>query len=141
MAEEEFDDSEIASPKLSKFNAAALINIMVTNLWKDSYRHSRAGELSKWNADLNCLWMEFAGDVEPESDEETEYKKIEKELAEEGNLVKPKATGFKARGEGESVNFAKQYRILMRKSIFIRRLQNKQGKGTAYYDDADDYMD
>jgi hypothetical protein len=37
------------------------------------------------------------------------------------------------------INLQKQ--ILMEKEEIIRTIQNKQGKGTAYQDDLDEYMD
>jgi len=141
MAKDFYDIEEDPSEqKVSRFNAAALINLILSDLWKDSYRHSRAGEFSKWNADLNCLWMELAGDIAPDSEEEKAYNKIEQELAEIGSLGK-KAEGFKIKTKEDMVNSSKQYRILMKKAVMLKRLQNKQGKGTAYQDSADDYMD
>jgi hypothetical protein len=34
-----------------------------------------------------------------------------------------------------------QYQLLKKKSLFLGRLQNKQGKGTAYVQSLEDYMD
>jgi len=136
---DEFEETSFS--KVSRINAAALINLIIADLWKDSYRHSRNAELSKWNADLNCIWIELAGDVDEDSDDEKEFTKIDNALAATGSLYKQKSTGFKQTTPDELKNFAKQYRLLMQKALFLKRLQNKQGKGTAYYDDADDYMD
>jgi len=139
MAEDYEDDNNFSG--VSKINAAALINLIIADLWKDSYRHSRNAELSKWNADLNCLWVELAGDVEPDSDNEKAFKQIDMDLARTGSLYKKKTTGFKPTSTSEVATFAKQYALLMKKALFLKRLQNKQGKGTAYYNSADDYMD
>ena len=140
MGKEFYDiDKEISEQKISKFNAAALINLILSRLWEDSYRHSRTGEFSKWNADLNCLWMELAGDVKPGSKEEKEYEAIEYELAESGTLIGKKLTGFKTVSRDEMMQHAKQYRMLMKKAVMLKRLQNSQGKGTAYRDEADDW--
>jgi len=136
---EEFEETSFS--KVSKINAAALINLIMADLWKDAYRHSRNAELSKWNADLNCIWIELAGDVDADGDKEKEFKKLDSNLASTGSLYKKASTGFKQTSKDELVLFAKQYRLLMEKALFLKRLQNKQGKGTAYYDDADDYMD
>ena len=135
------DYNEPSTSKLSKINAAALINLTIAELWKDSYRHSRAGDLSKWNADLNCLWIELAGDVDIGSEEEKGFNKVEGDLIKLGSLGTSKVTGFVEKEEGEKIKNAKQYKLLMDKALFLKRLQNKQGKGTAYQDDADDYMD
>ena len=127
--------------KVSKINAAGLINLILADLWRDSYKHSRNGEFSKWNADLNCLWMELAGDVKKDSDEEKEFAQLDQDLAKIGTLTKKKLDGFKEAQDGELVKSARQYQLLMKKALFLKRLQNAQGKGTAYRDDADDYMD
>lgn len=137
---EEFNE-ELANSKVSKINAAALINLIIAKLWEDSHRNSRTGDLSKWNADLNCIWVELAGDVESESDQENEFKKIETEIVNSGSLSKKKATGFEQVTDNEILRHAKQHNLLMKKAVFLKRLQNAQGKGTAYQDNADDYMD
>jgi len=136
---EDYEDSSFS--KVSKINAAALINLILADLWKDSYRHSRMADLSKWNADLNCIWTELSGDVDPDSDEEKNFMKIDGDLAGTGSLQIKKSTGFKPLTPEEMKNVAQQYKLLMQKATFLKRLQNKQGKGTAYYDDSDDYMD
>ena len=43
--------------------------------------------------------------------------------------------------ETESEKIALQYLILNKKNLFLRRLQNKQGKGTAYSSDDEDDID
>jgi len=127
--------------KISKINAAGLINLLILELWKEAYKHSRDGMLSKWNACLNCLWMEFAGDVEPGSEQEKDFKEIQNRLIATGSLTKNKVSGFSEPEQSELVKSARQYLILMDKSVFLKRLQNKQGKGTAYREDSDDYLD
>jgi len=136
----DYDEDFTPNSKVSKINAAALINLIIAKLWEDSYRHSRSGEFQKWNADLNCLWMELAGDVKPKGQEEKDFNQIELDLANLGGLVKKKE-GFKNTSEDELTKNAKQYLLLRKKAVFLKRLQNNQGKGTAYQDDADDYMD
>lgn len=125
--------------RISKINAAGLINLLILELWKESYKHSRTGELSKWNACLNCLWMEFAGDVLPGSDQEKEFKEIQNRLIQTGSLAKNTITGFAEAKQIDLIKSARQYLILMDKSVFLKRLQNKQGKGTAYYEESDSW--
>ncbi len=138
------DMNEISSSNISKINSAALINLLLSDLWRESYRHSRAGRLSEWNADLNCLWIEFGGDLKEDDKGKKkidEFNKIEKEIGELGSLFRRKTGGFEAESKDELLNKTKQYKLLMKKALFLKKLQNKQGKGTAYQDDADDYMD
>lgn len=134
-------DSDISQTKISKINAAALINLIMAKLWQDAHRHSIQGELLKWNADLNCIWIELAGDVDAGSNEDKEFLDIEERLAKAGSLIRKKSNGFVKEDAKEQAKHAKQYQILLEKAVFLQRLRNKQGKGTAYQDDADDYMD
>ena len=93
-AEEGSDSGETLT---SKYNSAALINLTIAELWKDSYKHSRAGEFSKWNADLNCIWVELGGDLKEENKEDMKvserFDELETELARLGALSKKKS-GF-----------------------------------------------
>lgn len=131
-------NQEFVDSRISKINAAGLINLILSGLWTDAYRHSRMGDFSKWNADLNCLWIEFAGDVKPGSEDEKEFESINARLAAIGSLSTPTITGFKQLSTSDLIKRAKQYQILLEKSVFLKRMQNKQGKGTAYYDEAED---
>jgi len=141
--DEEYDD--IPLDKTSKINAAALINLILADLWRNCYRHAANGAYSKWNAELNNIWTELSGDVDEEITEGKEtqrkFEDIDMELARAGSLVKKSATGFQEVSSDEKISSAKQYRTLLKKAIFLKRLQNKQGKGTAYRDGSEDYMD
>jgi len=141
--EEEYDDIPI--DKTSKINAAALINLILADLWRNCYRHAANGAYSKWNAELNNIWTELSGDVDEETDEgkksQLVFDTIDMDLAKAGSLIKKSATGFQEVSNEDKISSAKQYRILLKKAIFLKRLQNKQGKGTAYRDGSEDYMD
>jgi len=52
-----------------------------------------------------------------------------------------KKVGFQKLEVDESEKMALQYLLLNKKNLFLRRLQNKQGKGTAYTSDDRDDMD
>ena len=41
--------------------------------------------------------------------------------------------------ENDLINMVKQKKALIKKEIFLRKLQNKQGKGTAYDEEDDDF--
>jgi|TARA_Y100000310_G_scaffold345029_2_gene461285 hypothetical protein len=141
MADYYDEDAPSSNSKISKINAASLINLIIAELWKDSHRHSRTGDLSKWNSDLNCIWVELAGDVEAGKEDEEEYQRIDGELVKLGSLGLKKVTGFEQTPKDDNIRKAKQYKLLIEKAVFLKRLQNKQGKGTAYHDDSEDYMD
>jgi len=135
------NDIEAETEKISKINAAGLINITFTNLWNDFYRHLRGSRFAEANADLDCLWVEFGGDVEEGAVEETTYDNLNEKLVKKGSLKKRKHEGFKKINEEDIDGMTYQYTHLLKKALFLKKLQNKQGKGTAYRDSADDYMD
>ena len=132
----------------SKINSGMLINLRLNDLWKDAHRHARAGKYSAWNDDLDRVWCELGGD-EKEIDEDDKdyedssddkYNKLTLAYADACKGVK-KLVGFQTHTSDSKVSFAAQKKALIKKEIFLRRLQNQQGKGTAYHDSAEDYMD
>jgi len=115
-------------PKVAKFNSGLAILFRIDNLWKDAHAHSRRGELMKWNWDLDRVWCELASDASEETD--TEFEKFSKDVND----------AYKEKGDLK-VKQSKLYKLLLRKEIYLRKLQNKQGKGMAYEEALDDYMD
>jgi hypothetical protein len=94
------------------------------------------GDLVTWNRKLDALWLILGGDT-TDTLIDDEFNKIDLQLHTTGSL-KYKKTGFQIPTDSESGIKAVQYLILRKKSLFLRRLQNKQGKGTAY-DTGNDY--
>lgn len=136
------DYEEKDSIKTSKINSAMLINLRLNSLWKDVHTHARRGEYSLWNDDLDRIWCELAGDVKEEDKNETDFNELNKKLSEAGGLFKSSdRKGFQKYTKEDYSKMSKQKILLMEKEIFLRRLQNKQGKGTAYDVGDDDYMD
>lgn len=134
------EDYDIDERKVSKINAAGLMNLTIKRLWDNFYEHFRAVKYNECNRDLDCLWVELGGDEEDNSEAAKNYASIDMEVA--ANYCKiPERKGFATVKNEHIPIMAKQYRLLMKKAIFLRRLQNKQGKGTAYLDDSDSYMD
>ena len=125
--------------KTSKINSAFLINKRLDELWRDAHKHSRQGKYSQWNADLDCLWSELGREYEINIKQQEEFNIINKKLG----IVKNWTTsyGFKKISEKEKLEMARQYQILIDKELFLGRLQNLQGKGTAYSDGSEDDWD
>jgi hypothetical protein len=123
--------------KTSRINAAGIINISLENLWRDCYLAMSKGDLVLWNRKLDSIWIILGGDCKKDGDEDKEYKKIDETLYKTGKL-NHKQTGFEKAKENEHILAAQQYLLLKNKSLFLRRLQNTQGKGTAY-ETGDDY--
>lgn len=133
-----YQDQDSDTIKISKFNSAALINFRIDNLIKDTHKHSRQGDFLKWNVDLDRIWIELVGDSEEA--EENKFNELNKKIATEGTLNISKETkGFKKAPEQTEEQRTKQYHLLMKKQAFLQKLLNKQGKGTAYWEDEDDW--
>ncbi len=129
-----------SSEKLSKINSAALINLRLNSLWMDVHNYAKLGKYPLWNNRLDRVWCELAADVKDEGGEEKDMSDINKDISTEFKNFKQKK-GFATYNEDEKIAMNKLYYLLMKKEIFLRRLQNKQGKGTAYEQSWDDYLD
>lgn len=119
MTEGEYGSSTL---QRSKLNAGGLDLIRLHNIWERCHVAKRSGRLSNWNDELDCAWTELAGDLDPKSN---------KELFDQYNLLIKLIVKY--RRDKVILN-----QILMRKQIFLKRLQNKLGKGTAYIEDGQD---
>jgi len=131
---QELDDETMQS----RINSAGIINITLENLWRDCYSSMAKGDLVTWNRKLDAVWAILGGDVKEGDDVDKKMQEIDLKIYETGTL-NHKKTGFQKLGDGEAEKMALQYLLLKNKSLFLRRLQNKQGKGTAYVNE--DYED
>ena len=127
------DYSETLS-KSAKFNGAISQIYRLDNLWKDTHIHSRVGKLEEWNWDLDRVWLELAGDLDEESKDNEKFIEINKKI---GDLKQSLKLGKTLK---ESF-FSSYYNLLNEKELFLRRLQNKLGKGTEYEDEDEDELD
>lgn len=123
-----------AFEKVSKINSAGMVNSAINNLWLDYFRHYKTGQFLSCNSDLDCIWTILGGEVGIEgSDSEKKYFAIEASLDTCGvlqdNLEK---NDFEPIQPLDLKQRSKQKALLMKKALFLRRLQNNQGKGTAY---------
>tara|TARA_R100001530_G_C4248211_1_gene137127 strand:- start:116 stop:532 length:417 start_codon:yes stop_codon:yes gene_type:complete len=132
-------DSVPEEVKISKINSAGLINLRMHNLWEDANKHKRTGEFSKWNGDLDAIWCELVGDVDEGKEDDENFKKLNEVLGKCGILMNwnVKQDGFSSVNQTILLSKAKQYQALLLKEAFLRRLQNTQGKGTAYAEESD----
>lgn len=129
-----FQDEEA---KMSRFNSAGLINATIERLWVDSYNSMSSGNYTLWNTKLDSIWAILGGDVRKDGTEDTEMTKISLKIYKTGSLKSKTGVGFNKVANPDN---SLQYQRLLEKSLFLRRLQNKQGKGTAYAsDDEDDW--
>ncbi len=134
------DLNEQNDEKLSRINAAGLINMTIEGLFKESYTAMAHGNLVLQNRKLDAIWCILGGDEDENGDKDKAFCKIDLALHQLGGL-NHKKTGFQQRNDDENSKVAQQYLWLRKKSLFLRRLQNDQGKGTAYKSDDDDDME
>ncbi len=123
--------------KTSKINAAGLINSTLERLWLDCYNAMSVGDYSKWNTKLDAVWSILGGDCKKGETQDEDMTKLNLEIYEKGSLKAKTGSGF---NKVSNPNNAVQYQLLLKKNLFLRRLQNSQGKGTAYATgDGDDF--
>ena len=123
----------------SRLNAAGLINSSLENLWNRCYSAMNSGNLVAWNRNLDAIWTILGGDCEDGDETDEKMSQINLQIYRTGSL-NHKKSGFEKLKDDESETMALQYLLLNKKSVFLRRLQNRQGKGTAYVsEDQDDF--
>ena len=115
--------------KMSKINSAGLINSTLEKLWIDCYNAMSSGDYLKWNTKLDAIWSILGGDCKKGETEDDNMNNINLKIYEEGSLKSKTGVGF---NKVQNPNNATQYQLLLDKNLFLRRLQNSQGKGTAY---------
>ena len=118
------------------------------SLWKDANNHSRSGHYSKWNNDLDTIWSELARDLkefdyqdgkdkddEPKKGYKTLFSEFDNELAKTGAFEDELGQSFNPLQPEQIKKRQQQYRLLREKELFLRRLENHLGKGTAWEDE------
>jgi len=124
--------------KTSRINAAGLINVTLEKLWNSCYDAMTSGDYVRWNTKLDSIWAVLGGDVKEGAIEDKNMQKINLKIYEQGSLKAKVGSGFDQKA---NPNNPIQYQWLLKKSLFLRRLQNTQGKGTAYQNEDDDDID
>jgi len=131
-------NADVSDEKVSKINSAGIMNITLENLWRDSYSALARGDFLLWNSKLDAVWSILAGDCKENDKDDTEMKHINLKIYELGNLKRQTINGFE---KLTNPNSSLQYLWLLKKAVFLRRLQNRQGKGTAYQSADEDDID
>ena len=129
-------------PSISKHSSGISIIIRIDGLWKEANIFSCAGKYAGWNTKLDVIWRELARDL---SDKDYPAKKkafdeFDAKLVEAGEFKDTGSDSFAQASKGDNDKRSKQYRILNDKELFLKRLENKLGKGTTFSDgDEDDF--
>jgi len=134
---------EVEEQKVSKFSSGVNILIRLDSLWKDVNNHSRLGLYSRWNADLDRIWCELARDLKETdyNNRKIEFDKFEKDIGQTGKFEDNATDGFKPLIPEQIKKRNEQYKLLMEKELFLRRLENYLGKGTTWSDEDEDDFD
>ena len=132
-----FGTQDYEEAKISKINSAGLINITLEQLWKDAYSAMANNNFALWNVKLDAIWCILGGDVKEGDPTDKAFNQMELTIYRTGSLHHKKE-GFESHNSEDKDKMAMQYLLLRKKTIFLRRLQNSQGKGTAYSSGDDD---
>jgi len=133
------DFNKVEEEKTSRINSAGLINANLENLWKDASNAMCSSNFVLWSRKLDAIWLILAGDVKAGDENDKKFKELDMKIYSYGKL-NHKTSGFQPHSKDEMESIASQYVLLRDKSVFLRRLQNSQGKGTAYANgDSDDF--
>jgi len=138
--QKDFNIAPIDDDKQSRLNAAGLINSTLENLWKDCYTAMAQSNLVLWNRKLDALWSILGGDQVEGDEIDKKMEALDNSIYATGSLNHKKDGFQKAEGD-ENTTISLQYLLLKKKSLFLRRLQNSQGKGTAYHSSDEDDFD
>ncbi len=117
MAEEEKIDES------SKYNEAAMQIMRLHNLWVKIEEHVNKGSLEEWQFLLDSVWRELRADIDHIRDGE--------KLIKENKLLKLKVLIARSKNKTE------WYKTLNQRHEFLKRLQDKSGKGGIYEDESE----
>ena len=117
MAEEEKIDES------SKYNEAAMQIMRLHNLWVKIEEHVNKGNLKEWQYLLDSVWRELSAD--------TIHITTGEELTKENKLLKLKVLIASSKTKTE------YYKALNERHEFLKRLQDKSGKGGIYEDESE----
>lgn len=135
---DDFSSSNEA-PK-SKYNAALSQLYRLDSLWQKAHAQREARNLIQWNITLDSIWSELSEDAT--TAQIKVINKIQRDLVmSKFFTVTSSESGFKKPDPNKIKLAGELYQKLMIKEMILRRLQNKQGKGAAYEESIDDYMD
>ena len=142
---------ESGENKVSKFSSGLNIIMRLDELWKNCAKFKRNGQYSKWNDELDTIWLELARDLKEsefydQKDDleeiiigyKTRFKEFDKKLK-KFLPFHDSFKGFKKPTKEDLENRENQYEILMEKQLFLARLENHLNKGTTYEEEDDDF--
>jgi hypothetical protein len=128
---------------VSKYNSGINIIMRLDELWKKVNEYCAMGKYSKWNSYLDIVWRELARDLKENEfkTKEGEFDAFDTKITDIGTFGDAMGETFNKIKEDAIKNRNKMYKVLNKKELFLRRLENHLGKGTAWDDDDEDGFD
>jgi len=127
--------------KTSKYNSAVAQLQRIDRLIDKIHLRAADSNYKEWNELLDRVWTELSADLISSSPRVKEFDDINNNLSKIGEL------NFKNNGFNKTTDYDLKKKLivsknlLMKKEIFLRRLQNELGKGTKWEEGDEDYMD
>ena len=109
---------ETANKEQSKFNEANLNILRLHHSWLKCSAFRQKGMYEAWRCELDNVWSELCADVSRMTDE--------KDIEEENKNLREATAKVK--------NSIELYNAISARQVFLRRLQDKCGKGGSYVD-------
>ena len=134
---------ETQEQKISKYSSGVNILIRIDLLWKKTHIYAETGLYNLLNTTLDRIWLELARDLKADryENQKENFDKFDNELKSLMPFNDEKPSGFRSPSQIEIENREKIYKVLMKKQLFLSRLENEVGKGTTFDDDDDDDFD
>lgn len=121
------EDSTDTDKERSKYNEATLNIQRLHNSWMKCAYFRTTASYEKWKWELDTIWTELCQDVKEQR--MNNYKKVEVQNQKHRDVI------------GKSDTRMKLYEAINERHIFLRRLQDRVGKGGTYEDESSEAMD
>lgn len=147
----DYSEDNVEQPeKISLYNSGMAQIKRLDELWAKSHKYVEAGELTKWNWILDRIWCELIGDIpekkDEDEDEEPDSDKKEKlddtDIFNNHKILIGEINNNLINKKIKLIDWQRElYEALMEKEAFLRRLQNRLGKGTKLVDADEDMIE
>lgn len=127
--------------KLSSYNSAGNTIKRLDSLWESAHRDVRSGNYLDWNILLDRIWLEVAGDLKEDAEENKLMDVLNQAIVKLLPLSSGNMHGFNKRASNDIIKLSKQYLLLRKKEMLVKRMENKMGMGKAYVDEFEDDWD
>ena len=137
--------------KKSKYNSGVNKILRMDELWKKNNLFRISGRFQKWNENLDIIWCELSADLFDKKKNQNDEKKdltyeekqkqfndLDSNVFKIGNINDELSHGFKVPNSEQIRKRNEHYKAIMKKEIFLRRLENDLGKGTKFDDEEED---